>query len=105
PPGHQTFTRRPSGGPPARSMITVRKLVPSSTSYTPGLRTLPLTESIRVPLDFSVPNLAYSSPPWRTIQGRLDRVSTLLRRVGRPQAPFTAGKGGRERGWARLPSR
>ena len=32
PPGQNTFTLRPSGGPPASSMITWRNVVPSSTS-------------------------------------------------------------------------
>src|SRR5437762_12733131 len=32
PPGQKTLTLRPSGGPPARSMITWRKVLPNSTS-------------------------------------------------------------------------
>src|SRR5712692_2497779 len=32
PPGQNTFTLRPSGGPPARSMITCLNVAPSSTS-------------------------------------------------------------------------
>src|SRR5712692_4001323 len=53
PPGQKTFTLRPSGGPPASSMITWRNVLPFSTSYTPGLHTLPLTDKRRVPGDFS----------------------------------------------------
>ena len=85
-------------------MITCLKVAPSSTSYTPGLFTLPLTVSKRVPGDFSVPSLAYSAPPMLMIAGTVASVSTLLSSVGRPHAPLTAGKGGRERGCARLPS-
>src|ERR1700716_1675055 len=98
PPGQKAFTRRRGGGPPAISMITSRKLIPSSISKTPGFCTLPLTETRRLPLELPRPNLAYSAPPLATIQGTLDSVSTLLISVGRPQAPLTAGKGGRERG-------
>ena len=58
PPGQNTFRSRPSGTPPASSMITWRKVWPSSTSYTPGLLTLPLTDISRVPGDLSVPSFA-----------------------------------------------
>ena len=59
---------------------------------------------MRVPFAFSVPRVAYSAPPWRRIHGTVESVSTLFTAVGMPQAPLTAGKGGRDRGWARLPS-
>src|ERR1051326_3626122 len=104
PPGQNTLTLRPSGGPPASSMITCRNVAPSSTSYTPGRFTLPLTVSNRVPGDFSVPSFAYAAPPLLMIHGTVARVSMLLSSVGRPQAPLTAGNGGRDRGCARLPS-
>src|SRR5207237_9273108 len=94
PPGQKTFTLRPSGGPPARSKITCRKVAPSSTSYTPGFFTLPLTVSRRVPGDFSVPSLAYSAPPMLMIAGAVARVSTLFNTVARPQAPWTARQAG-----------
>src|SRR5260370_10123373 len=103
PPGQNTFTLRPSGGPPARSMITCLKVAPSSTSYTPGFFTLPLTVSRRVPGDFSVPSLAYSAPPMLMIVGTVASVSTLLSSVGRPHAPLTAGHGGRQRRARPLP--
>src|ERR1700730_1411824 len=98
PPGQNALTRRPAGGPPASPMITSRKLVPISTSKTPGFWTFPLTESRRVPFELPRPNLAYSAPPWFTIQGTVERVSTLLISVGLPHAPLTAGNGGRDRG-------
>src|SRR5438270_13677234 len=77
PPGQKTLTLRPSGGPPASSMITCLNVWPSSTSYTPGFLTLPLTDMSLVPGDFSVPRLAYSAPPWLTIHGTVASVSTL----------------------------
>src|ERR1700694_3782834 len=98
PPGQNTFTWRPSGGPPASSMITCRNVWPSSTSYTPGLRTLPLTDIRRVPGDLSVANFAYAAPALLMVHGTVASVSTLFRSVGRPQAPLTAGEGGREGG-------
>jgi multidrug efflux pump subunit AcrB len=45
----------------------------------------------------SVPMAAYQSPPSRRIAGTAVKVSTLLIKVGAPQSPDWAGKGGR--GW------
>src|SRR5258708_12640066 len=103
PPGQNTFSLRPGNIPPARPSMMSRYVTPITISKLPGFWTSPLTVTMRVPFAFSVPRLAYSAPPWRMIQGTVGRVSTLLTAVGSPQAPLTAGEGGRGRGWARLP--
>src|SRR5207302_9203771 len=82
PPGTQHFTRRPSGGPPARPYTMSRERMPSSISKLPGRRTLPDTDTILVPVDFSVPTDLNHSAPFSMIAGTLQSVSTLLIRVG-----------------------
>ena len=49
--------------------------------------------------------LVYHSTPRSTMWTTLQIVSTLLMTVGLAYAPTSAGKGGRERGIGRLPSR
>ena len=81
----KAFRRLPSRMPSAyRSpKMTSRKVVvPNSTSKTPGLRTWPDTANRRVPFELSAPRSAKAAPPLATIQGRFDRVSTLLTTVG-----------------------
>src|SRR5258708_13155531 len=104
PPGQNTFSLRPGNIPPARPSMMSRYVTPITISKLPGFWTSPLTVTMRVPFAFSVPRLAYSAPPWRMIHGTVDRVSTLLTAVGSPQAPLTAGDGGRGRGCAPFPS-
>ncbi len=55
-----------------------------STSYTPGLRTWPARANRRVPNERPAPRAAKAAEPLTMIQGRLDRVSTLLTTVGSP---------------------
>jgi hypothetical protein len=48
----------------------------------PGRSTQPETETTLVPVERSVPILAYSAPPIRRISGAFISVSTLLISVG-----------------------
>ena len=73
-------------------------------SIRPARRTLPASAKTLVPLLVAVPMPANASAPWRMIHGTMARVSTLLMRVGLPQRPDCAGKGGRKRGMPRRPS-
>ena len=70
----------------------------------PGRFTWPLTQKSLVPGLFSVPHWRYQSPPFFTMWGTAERVSTLLTVEGMPKAPTAAGKGGFTRGWPRRPS-
>ena len=51
-----------------------------------------------------VPIVLNQVAPRRMIAGTCEIVSTLLTVVGQPQSPYTAGNGGRLRGWPFLPS-
>src|ERR1700683_4545025 len=104
PPGITAFSFLPSRTPPQTSSISRFIGKPIGSSYIPGLLTCPDTANIRVPPFFGVPRPAYHSPPLRTIAGTELKVSTLLITVGHPYKPATAGKGGRIRGYPRLPS-
>ena len=57
-----------------------------------------------MPVEVSVPILAYSAPPMRMMIGAFISVSTLLISVGPWNSPCTAGNGGFSRGLPRLPS-
>jgi hypothetical protein len=71
----------------------------------PPFATFPETETTRVPVEFGgTPIFANSAPPSSSTTGTVEIVSTLLIRVGAAYRPETAGYGGRERGWPRLPS-
>ena len=98
PPGMTAFRVRPSSRPPAWSKISSRSGMPSGTSYTPGLRTRPLTHHMRVPRLRSGPMLLYHSAPCATMWRTLAKVSTLFTTVGMPKAPMLAGNGGLMRG-------
>ncbi len=50
----------------------------------PGRSTLPDTEKIFVPVDFSVPMPEYHAAPFSTMWGIVASVSTLLMTVGAP---------------------
>ena len=65
--------------------------MPSGTSIKPVLLTLPASANTLVPRLFSVPWLAYQSPPCATIGATLAYVSTLLMSVGLPHSPNSAG--------------
>src|ERR1700721_3094787 len=78
--------------------------MPSGASYWPGRVTWPDSEYSVKPGDFSLPIDRNQSTPFRTIDGTLAMVSTLLITVGQPYSPATAGNGGRSRGWPRRPS-
>src|SRR5919204_1242855 len=65
---------------------------------------LPESENTTVPGDGSAPRAAYQAPPCSTISGTVAIVCTLLISVGDAYSPETAGNGGRDRGWPRLPS-
>ncbi len=81
-------------------------VVPWTTSNTPGRLTCPDTANMRMPGDASDPTALKASPPFSTIHGRLDSVSTLFTIVGCRYRPLAAGKnGGFSRGMPRLPSR
>ena len=56
------------------------------------------------PGDFSVPIERNQSIPFSMIGGTLAMDSTLFTTVGHAYRPATAGNGGRNRGWPRLPS-
>ena len=71
----------------------------------PGLFTWPLTQKSFVPGLFSVPHWRYHWPPWVTMCGTAESVSTLFTVEGMPKAPTAAGKGGFTLGWPRRPSR
>src|SRR5690606_21499472 len=92
-----------SNAPPAASTAWPR-VVPDSSSYTPGRATLPDKQNRRVPGESGVPVAAYDAPPSRTMRGTFIRVSTLLTTVGRPNSPATVGNGGFWRGSPRYPS-
>jgi hypothetical protein len=77
--------------------------MPIGTSMRPVLFTRPASAKTLVPLLFSVPMPANQSPPLRRMGAMLAKVSTLLISVGQPHRPDSAGKGGRGRGWPRLP--
>ena len=57
-----------------------------------------------MPVEVSVPSLAYSLPPIRMMSGTVESVSTLLISVGPSYSPSIAGNGGFRRGLPRLPS-
>ena len=57
-----------------------------------------------MPVEFSTPIFAYSSPPIRMMCGTVISVSTLLMSVGPWKRPWLAGNGGFRRGLPRLPS-
>ena len=57
-----------------------------------------------MPVEFSTPTFAYSSPPMAMIFGTDATVSTLLTSVGDAYSPSMAGNGGFVRGLPRLPS-
>src|SRR5579863_9703870 len=61
-------------------------------------------QNSRVPPFLTEPSPAYHSPPLCRMEGTAESVSTLLITVGDPYKPTTAGKGGRMRGYPRLPS-
>src|SRR5215207_5902618 len=81
--------------PPATSKMISRSVMPIGTSIRPGLTTLPPTAKVFVPLDFSVPMLAYQAAQFKMICGTFEYVSTLLLLLGLSQTPLTEGKGGR----------
>jgi len=60
-----------SGIPPPMSNTIRPSGVPMSTSTSPTLQTLPVSAKTLVPLDESVPTLAYSSPPRSRIKPTL----------------------------------
>ena len=57
-----------------------------------------------VPVEVSVPSVAYSAPLIRMMAGTVLSVSTLLISVGPWYRPSMAGNGGFSRGLPRLPS-
>src|SRR3974390_696897 len=95
PPVWTAFTEPPSGTPPPPSSLAVRSGGPIGTSMRPVFLIFPARAKTFVPLLFSVPILANQSAPFRTIDGMLANVSTLLIKVGNPQSPCSAGHGGR----------
>src|SRR5437867_2429126 len=92
--------------PPASFSIEYSSVMPSSSSYTPGLLTWPLIPNSFGPGDFSVPiDLNHAAPLSRpTMCGTQQSVSTLLITVGRANAPAIAGNGGLFLGQPLLPS-
>src|SRR5689334_25313478 len=72
--------------------------MPNGTSYRPGRSIWPDTQNSFGPGDFPVPIFRYSSAPPSTINGTLQKVSTLLMTVGLPNKPDVVGKGGLMRG-------
>ena len=74
-----------------------RSGVPSRTSYTPGSRTWPHS-------DTSVVSPARYDAGAATAAGTRASVSTFCTSVGRPQKPTAAGSGGLGRGQGRRPS-
>ncbi|CAN5497642.1 hypothetical protein BH09PLA1_BH09PLA1_10570 [soil metagenome] len=92
--------------PPASFSIEYSSVMPSSSSYTPGLFTWPLIPYSLGPGDFSLPiDLNHCGPLSRPMMcGTHASVSTLLITVGRAKAPAIAGNGGLLRGQPRLPS-
>jgi hypothetical protein len=77
--------------PPPIPKINSRSVMPIGTSTNPVLTTLPTSEKIIVPDDFSVPMPAYHSAPFATMIGTLAQVLTLLMTVGIPHSPRVAG--------------
>ena len=57
-----------------------------------------------MPVEFSTPMRAYSSPPIFMMCGTVMSVSTLLMSVGPWNSPWLAGNGGLRRGLPRRPS-
>ena len=60
------------------------------TSTRPVLLTLPTSEKIFVPFDFSVPTFVNSTAPFLMINGTLAQDSTLFRTVGLSYKPLVA---------------
>ena len=79
--------------PAGTSKIISRSVIPIGTSIRPGLTTFPPTAKVFVPLDFSVPMLAYQAAPFKIICGTTEYVSTLLLLLGLSHTPLTEGKG------------
>ncbi|KIR01157.1 hypothetical protein P261_02890 [Lachnospiraceae bacterium TWA4] len=94
----------PFGTPPPMFSTTSRRVVPIGISTKPTLLIFPPSANTLVPFERSVPIPANQSAPFKIICGIFAHVSTLLRMVGCPNKPFTAGNGGRGRGSPRLPS-
>src|SRR3954471_15625120 len=92
--------------PPPSCSIEYWSVMPSSSSYTPGLFTCPLIPNSFGPGDFSLPiDLNHAGPLSRPMMcGTQQSVSTLLMTVGRANAPAIAGNGGLLRGQPRFPS-
>ncbi len=90
--------------PPQTSWTISRMEIPMGTSTSPPRRILPAMAKTLVPLLLAVPRRLKACAPFRTIQGTLAKVSTLLMQVGHSHRPLTAGKGGRTRGMPRRPS-
>ena len=63
-----------------------------SISYQPGRSTRPDNAKTRVPADEPSPSAANAAPPFRTIHGNAETVSTLFTTVGSPYRPIAAGK-------------
>ena len=64
----------------------------------------PEIETSCVPGHFGRPTFLNASAPCMTMPATLDSVSTLLTTVGRWKRPLTVSRGGRLRGYPRLPS-
>ena len=103
PPSRIAFRCFPPRTPPARSSSS-RRVIPCSTSYTPGASTQPERQNRRGPVESGVPILAYSEPPSVSTSSTFTSVSTLLIPVGLPKTPRSTGNGGLLRGSPRLPS-
>src|SRR5579872_876 len=104
PPGSRPRKRTPSRIPPACSSRISRIGVPIGSSHRPGCFTLPLAPYSFVPPSLVRLRFLNQLAPWLMMCGTLQSVSTLFTVVGLPQRPATGGKGGFERGFARLPS-
>ena len=71
---------------------------PEGRLVDPGLLDRPERQNRRVPVEPSVPILAYSRPPSMRMPGTLTSVSTLLITVGLSNRPSSTGNGGLLRG-------
>src|SRR3972149_8849350 len=93
PPGMTAFSVRPSRTPPARPSINSRSVMFIDASYTPGLRTCPLTQYNLGPPFLSGPRPANHSAPFLRVNGTLLSVSTLFTPVGQLYSPPRGGDG------------